>query len=309
MIWPTPRHWLPLSGLLILSTVSYLTLSNYWPDISTLSPSYSTAKHTFHAPYSNLWAELTQQEANDVYDFLFHTQTQLNLTQHPTHRVGENYVHLIEILRPNKSDTTPYLDESLSPPRRFVHLITVEQNGRNPRVGQYMVGPLPVNEKTQIQPLQYCFTANRNYVNVPMASEYAADVFVSQLLESVNDVLDEVIGFKYNALDPFGPDSVRPVVRIIELSNSSSIGWLSFFGSGSRSGEWSLQQHGLYAKLRIYTVVSQDWDVLQWAYNGIMYDSIEDLRQAMQSPGFVKLPKSTIGPWADMEDFDSNPTG
>ena len=46
-----------------------------------------------------------------------------------------------------------------------------------------------------------------------------------------------------------------------------------------------------------------NWKVLQWYYNGIFYDSIEDFRAAWKSTGFQKAAPNLDGDWTDLEDF------
>src|SRR6266536_4698165 len=43
--------------------------------------------------------------------------------------------------------------------------------------------------------------------------------------------------------------------------------------------------------------------VLQWLYNGILYNSTEAFRTAWQSPGFERPPTNDDGEWTDLEDY------
>ena len=304
---------MPLSATLALASIAYLIFSITSSTVSPLSQTHSSffGDTALVAPRSNIWAELSQQEATELYDFLYQGQSDLNLTRHPIGEGVENGVHSIEVLRPNKTDALPYLDSSGEEPLRWAHLIATEHGLNGTRLAQYMVGPLPVCETTKVLPLQYCFNSGRNSVESPIDRDSALLSFVIELLDNMPDVLDHLLGAKLNLFDPFDPNGIRAALRITADVGSRSIGWLTAFGTGPRSGEWSLQPHGLYAKVEISRNANgtQEYQVLLWAYNGEFYESVDELRIAMKSPDFVVLPKMVDGPWADTEDFDANPRG
>ena len=302
---------MPISAALALASVAYLLISITSSNVSPLSlsrPSSVTGSN-FTAPRINVWAELSQEEAEELYDFLYDGQTDLNLTRHPVGEGVENTVRSIEVLRPNKTDVLTYFDNSADTPPRWAHLIATEHGLSRTKLAQYMVGPLPVNESTRLLPLEYCFNSGRHSIESPLDRDASLFAFVIGMLEDIPDVLEQLVGAKLNIFDPLDPNGVRVALRFTTEESSRWIGWLTAFGTGARSGEWSLQAHGLYAKVEVSrnANATQEWRILLWAYNGGLYATIDDLRTAMKSPDFVILPKTVDGPWTDTEDFDADP--
>jgi primary-amine oxidase len=48
---------------------------------------------------------------------------------------------------------------------------------------------------------------------------------------------------------------------------------------------------------------SSNWKILQWYYNNVLYDTADDLRDAINAPGFKKTRRNTDGPWTETVDF------
>jgi len=48
---------------------------------------------------------------------------------------------------------------------------------------------------------------------------------------------------------------------------------------------------------------SSNWKPLQWYYNNVLYDTVDDLRKAINTPGFKKSPLNTDGRWTETVDF------
>lgn len=55
----------------------------------------------FKAPKENIWAELTEKEAYDVYEFVYKELSHLNLTRRPRSN-RDNFIFIAETLQPNK---------------------------------------------------------------------------------------------------------------------------------------------------------------------------------------------------------------
>ena len=48
---------------------------------------------------------------------------------------------------------------------------------------------------------------------------------------------------------------------------------------------------------------SNDWQILDWFYNGILYNSTEALRAAIRNPDFARPKPNLDGDWTDTEDY------
>lgn len=110
------------TAIVLFSSVTLFTIISifmiYWPidDKGEIAyKSTAASKPTFKAPKHNVWAELTTDEADSVYDFLSEELFYLNLTERPGSG-KDNFIFIVEALRPNKTDAAPYLyDEARNP--------------------------------------------------------------------------------------------------------------------------------------------------------------------------------------------------
>lgn len=102
----------------------------------------------------NIWADLSETEANDVLKFLF-SKPDLNLTE--TSKGGRyasfqqshlkmlikfrkvNTVKLVETLQPNKTDALAYINGSSGPPQRWARVVVDEAATDEARIVNYMV--------------------------------------------------------------------------------------------------------------------------------------------------------------------------
>jgi primary-amine oxidase len=50
----------------------------------------------------------------------------------------------------------------------------------------------------------------------------------------------------------------------------------------------------------------EHWKILQWMYNGLIYNSTEEFRLAVNQNEFEKTPINLDGKWTSTEDFESN---
>ena len=256
-----------------------------------------SSQQAFEAPRLNVWAELSTQEADEVHNFLDNVQTSFVF--------GPNRsIQSLEILRPNKTNALPYLDSHADQPSRWAQLVAIEHGDNQTDIAQYMVGPLPVGPETSIKPLNFCFNSGRNYVKSPVHRDTELQLYLLSALLDAYDVLEKLTG-----VGKPGFPGLEAAMRVTEAANSTFVGWLAFFGSGERSGEWSLQPQGLYVKVKRSQSEPEKWVVSGWAYNGIVFETVNDLRKAMKSPNFQILPQTLEGPWTDSEDFESSPYG
>ena len=295
---PTP--WLALSSVVLASIIGlyYISLFNGHTPSLDFEPVVSQ-QQSFKAPRANIWTELSIQEADEVHDFLDNIQTSFDFGPN-----GTRSIQSLEILRPNKTDALPYLDSDAHQPSRWAQLVAIERGDNQTAIAHYMVGPLPVGPGTIIKPLNFCFNSGRNYIRSPVLHDASLQEYLVFTLLNAYDVLEKLVGFGTK-----GSPGIEAGLRVSEAANSTFVGWINFFGTGERSGEWSLQPHGLYVKVKKNDNEPEEWVVSAWAYNGVVYDTVDALRKAMKSPNFQILPKTLEGPWTDSEDFEAQPYG
>lgn len=108
----------------------------------------------------NLWASLSVNETVQISEWLSHPARGLNLTSAEAATLSDNLIFHIGAWRPAKSDALRYL-QSPSPsnlPERYARATiefgarSVEQGG--PVVMDYLVGPLPVSDRTSMRELK-----------------------------------------------------------------------------------------------------------------------------------------------------------
>ena len=180
------------SSLILFTLISIFMI--YWPSNNGGEIAYkSTPKPSFKAAKSNVWAELTGDEAESVYDFLSEELSHLNLTKRP--RSGrDNFLFIVETLRPNKTDTVPYLYSDGPRPERWAKAAVSQTFDGEPYMVHYMVGPLPITSNSSVQPLDYVFNSGSNKIKNPVQDFVAISQFGFRVAENISDITQELIG-------------------------------------------------------------------------------------------------------------------
>ncbi|XP_064609557.1 putative amine oxidase [copper-containing] [Liolophura sinensis] len=89
-----------------------------------------------------VFSDLTGPEFESINRYLF-DQTDLNVTKITEARIDSSYVHLIELLLPNKAETLKHLDGKTDAPKRWAKVVLFRGDLSIPEVQEYKVGPLP----------------------------------------------------------------------------------------------------------------------------------------------------------------------
>ncbi|CAJ2510962.1 Uu.00g065870.m01.CDS01 [Anthostomella pinea] len=262
----------------------------------------------FKAPKRNVWAGISEHEANDVYDFLVKEWADLNVTRTPR-TAYENFIFTVEALSPNKSDVLPFLWEDSKEPERWAKVVLSRNTEEKPQLIYHAVGPLPVSEATQVVPLTHPFSSGRNYVTNLMADFVGSLDFSLALAENVSDITTELLDAKVNRKNPYDPNSLQVFPRFTRQEPGLLIAWIQFFRPGMGSSGRTLLPQGIYVRVDATSANVSDWVVGDWFYNGVMYANVDEFRRAMRSPDFLKTPPNVDGPWTDTEDFDAKPDG
>ena len=301
------RPWLILSSAILL--VSIFGFLVYPFEHHESSVDYAS-KHrpSFHAPKHNVWAELTEQEAADVNDFILKHDDflHLNLTKRPNSAL-DNFIFIVETLRPNKTDATAYLHEKGSHPERYAKAIISQQLDGDPYMVHYMVGPLPVSKKTTILPLEYPYNSGKNYIKNPIQDFFAVMDFAMGMAANVSDITQELLGASVNLENPQDPNGLLAIPRGSRIGIGGMVLWIQFYRPGLGSGARTLLPQGIYVKVDATSPDLSDWTVGDFYYNGVLYSSEEEFRAAVNHPDFIRTPPNLDGPWTDTEDFGDYP--
>jgi primary-amine oxidase len=298
---------LSVSGLVIFCSLAYLLFSVSYPirqQQSDPSPSPQDRHRHFRAPAENPWAELDEVEASQVYTWLHENSRLFG----PSDAQGANALNLIELLRPNKSDVVDYLDNKGPVPQRWARLSNLETKGEDAFIVEYMVGPLPPSNTTQVLPLHYCHNSGRNLVQSPVSDVYALLDWALIIGENASDITLDLLGAKTNRDDIDDPNGLVIGSRPALVESGRMVHWLEFFAPGMKSDGRSMLPQGLYVKLDIPSANPETWTTREWFYNGLLYENDTMLREAMKDPGFERLTINEDGSWTDTEDIDfTNP--
>ncbi|KAF4575382.1 hypothetical protein EYR36_006741 [Pleurotus pulmonarius] len=125
----------------------------------TQSPSHglkhcpATTPPIAHPPAPiNLWAPLSIAETSQVHAFLCRPSLGLNLTISNA-QPNDNSVFLIETHPPAKAAALAYLSDPVTkrPPDRFARVVVHLGGQEWPVIKDYIVGPLPVSERTTLE--------------------------------------------------------------------------------------------------------------------------------------------------------------
>lgn len=198
------RHAFVLFSSLALFLLLSAFFFTYWPNQQERETAYkSTVKPTFNAPKHNVWAELTTDEADSVYEFLSEDLKYLNLTKRPESG-RDNFLFIVETLKPNKTDAVPYLYGDGPEPQRWAKAAVSQTIDSEPYMVYYMVGPLPITSSSSVQPLVYVFNSGSNKIKNPVQDFVAISHFGFNMAENISDITQELIGATVSREDPEG---------------------------------------------------------------------------------------------------------
>lgn len=100
----------------------------------------------------NLWAPLSVAEIAQVHAFLRRPSLGLNLTV-TNAQPNDNSIFLIETLPPSKALALEYLSDPATkgPPEKYARAVVHLGGQEQPVIKDYLVGPLPVSERTTLE--------------------------------------------------------------------------------------------------------------------------------------------------------------
>ncbi|KAL2800214.1 copper amine oxidase [Aspergillus keveii] len=268
------------------------------PTGESASACEDTPPQEINAPKENVWYGLTDDETADVAKWLF-GRPELNLTTSEIAGEWDNTIALIELQRPNKTETLDYLDGSGLEPTRYAHVRLNNRATVDAHYADVLVGPLPITNNTTWEPLEFPYTrkSQGRVRNVEPDSETMYSEWLFKITASIADITLDLwngtaLGLDNDTLDVWGIDPLwQEDGRIIR--------WDVFWNMATgESDSGTLLPLGLYFKSDVTGRDPSQWKVLGWLYNDIFYETTEEFREAYWSPGFVKLGANVDGPWA-----------
>ncbi len=140
----------------------------------------------------NPFASLTIADTVSVSEWLLAPERGLNLTRgDKAPQLADNLIYHVDAFRPVKKDAVAYLDnpDTVSPPERFARVTIHHGAAPEPYVMDYLVGPLPVSEKTTMRKLTEIYHRDSIPFN---ARGYTTMSELSPLLTVIMPPLSEV---------------------------------------------------------------------------------------------------------------------
>ena len=111
-----------------------------------------------------------------------------------------NYVFRIEVLRPNKPEALIYIDDITNTPATRWGQITIYQGAQDAAtlLDEYMMGPLPVTDRTQIQPRTFNQNSSKHSSpNLVPDSEFFRD-WPYSVATGISDITHSLLGAVIN---------------------------------------------------------------------------------------------------------------
>lgn len=248
---------------------------------------------------ANIWEDLSDEETISIISWLHSPSQHLGLTAVQDATFKDDFIFVTELLRPNKTDAVAFLDASAAPPHRYAR-VTIKRNSiEQASIDEYVVGPLPISSSTTIRELAFPYNSGRS-----STLSYIPDVTALQdWFQNITDSVEDITSDLFQNYD-LNPDQV-PIQNFVASSNDQiwfengrRLQWLSFSQTSSAN---TLLPQGLYFKVDVTSRNPTEWHIVQWLYNDIVYNTVNDLRRAWQSPDFEKLPGNLDGSWTRIE--------
>lgn len=289
--------------VLIFSLSAFFDVSTFHlnPLLRELHTSEKSANHD--QPRRNVWADLNVEETKELLHYLHTVPNHLNLTVSEHFDPFSNHVLSTELLRPNKSEALDFVDNrSKVQPPRWAHVIIYHGSTGEATLDEYMVGPLPPTEETQIRPLTFYHNSGKSSSPNLVPDLASLRDWPYSVADEISDITKEILGSVINSGNSSNPDGLEIGFRDPWIDrNGRTIRWCSFQRAGKRSESRTLLPQGLYMKLDTTGRDPEKWRVLHWFYNNVLYNSTKDFRAAWKTPGFITTPPNLDGEWTFIE--------
>ncbi|KAL8327344.1 hypothetical protein RB597_003593 [Gaeumannomyces tritici] len=247
------------------------------------------------APKANPFGALTAAEMTAVVGFLSDNKA-LNLTNstNPTLAINDNYIFHIEALKPNKTDVLSYLDNNGPAVPRYARVVLNEGAKNPPVIAEYLVGPLPLSDKTKVESLDHIYNGPNGgkihwnggwLMNGPRAT--AVDVIVNQTTSAIADIMQDLVDFQY-----FGSSDKRSTgtyffTNPYSTDGSTANAWAAWRRAGLASYG---QPSDLYISWDLAGTDLSLWKLRMIVYDLKVYKSVEELREAWVAKRINKNP-------------------
>ncbi|KZS99972.1 amine oxidase catalytic domain-containing protein [Laetiporus sulphureus 93-53] len=236
----------------------------------------------------NLWASLTVQETVDISRWLNAPERNLNLTIAERVSLSDNVVFHIGAFRPPKAHALAYLADPHTnrAPERYARVTIHHGAAEEPVVKDYLVGPLPVSDKTSMRALTKIYHRDAVPFNARGVTGFA----------EINPILTEVMYSMAEATQELFGAVARGLANDTLVANM--VGPLSFDGSFRRTWiNWRRNVPGVYLHpvgFFLYLDMSgtepREWKLLKIVYNHQVFGTVDEFMTAFRTGTLKRLP-------------------
>ncbi|PPR06108.1 hypothetical protein CVT26_005335 [Gymnopilus dilepis] len=241
----------------------------------------------------NPWASLTTTETQEIQSWLSSPVLSLNLSSPFNSSLSDNVIFMIEAYPPPKNTTLAYLQDpdSNSPPERYARVTIHHGSREEPVVKDYLVGPLPVGEKTTMRPLEEIYHRKEvpfNSRGLEMSQLMSLGAFVGREFGPVVGVLEELFGGTMRGLpnDTLGMGMVGP----FSFDGNFRRLWMTW--RRNVAGSW-LNPVNFYQYIDTSGTDPGTWKILKIVYHDQIFPTITSFVEAFNNGTLVRYPSQS----------------
>ncbi|KAI0659027.1 amine oxidase catalytic domain-containing protein [Cubamyces menziesii] len=236
----------------------------------------------------NPWASLTISETVSISEWLADPARSLNLTRGDKAVLSDDFVYHIEAFRPAKKDALAYVDfpDTFGPPERFARVTIHHGAAAEPYVMDYLVGPLPVGEKTKMRALTEIY----HRPSIPYNARGFTTLgeltpLLAQLMPPLADVTEDLFGGSARGLP--NDTLVGAIMAPLSFDGSFRRGWVSW--RRNTPGPW-LHPVNFFQYVDFSGTDPSQWKLLKLVYNHQVFNSSEAFLAAYHDGTLKRLP-------------------
>lgn len=223
-----------------------------------------------HDDYSLVFADLSREEYEQVQGYM-RALPGADISTRQLTKPEQNFLFLIDLSLPNKTDVLAYLDGKGRKPVREATAV-VFYGSRN-KVVEYVVGPLPNPTYHRDVTSQRYGTELPIQARTVTVGEYG-DLF-DFLQREVFSKLQKLMKESFDADDAEGLHPFEQMPRGVRAGERHT--WISFFRP--MEGMY-IHPAGFEARVNHTSLNSSEWTVSRVLYNGQYFDSVDELARA-----------------------------
>ncbi|KAM7372543.1 hypothetical protein PAMP_009702 [Pampus punctatissimus] len=232
-----------------------------------------------HDQRSNVFADLTREEYLQVQRYML-KQKELDISTNQITKPSENFLFLIDLSLPKKTEALAYLDGKGSKPVREATVVVFY--GARGSIREYVVGPLP--KPTYHRDV----TIERYKMELPINActvtfgEYA--LFFKLIDDEVFSKLGKLMKESFDLSEDKHLNAFEQLPRGVRSGDRKT--WVSFFRD--MSGMY-IHPVGFEVLVNHESVNASHWKVERLLYNGQYFDTVEELQQKYDAGSVKKI--------------------